>query len=255
MAITQNMEGYDIYPAVGKSLTLSFWVKAKKTGVYCCGFVNSGVDRSMVKEYTINVADTWEKKTVTFVMNASGGTWVYNFGLGLRVYFTLATGSTYQTTKDAWQTGYYFGTSSQVNALDSTANYINLAQVKLEIGATVTPFVPRAYGEELARNQRYLYRRTGGVAPIIGTGRCISTISAYICVPFPTTMRITPTLATINASTFTLVSGTLTSYSLNAISSPDMGVLTLVTTGTIGGDAIMMYGNAATDYVDFIAEL
>ena len=154
--IFHYVEGYDIYPAVGKTLTMSFWVKAKKTGVYCVKISNGAYDRTYVREYTIIAADTWEKKTTTFPMDFSGGTWNYTNGVGLAISWNMACGSTYQTTKDAWQSGNYLATSSQVNALDSTNNYINLAQVKLEIGSVATPFVPEPYAKELARNLRYL---------------------------------------------------------------------------------------------------
>ncbi len=161
--IVQQMEGYDFYPAVGKPVTVSFWVKAKKTGVYCVAFNNTGSDRTHVKEYTVAVADTWEKKTVTLTMDYSGGTWNYTNGAGLSVLFTAAAGSTYQTTKNTWQTGNKLATSSQVNALDSTNNYINLAQVKLEVGATAPPSFP-ALTRRSWRGARdtclYILRRT-----------------------------------------------------------------------------------------------
>ena len=253
--LDHKIEGYDFYPCVGKSVTLSFWVKAKKTGVYSITFNSSTLDRSHAKEYTVLAADTWEKKTVTLVMNASGGTWDYTNGIGLFVIFALACGATYQTTKDAWQSGVYLASSSQVNALDNTANYINLAQVKLEIGSVATPFVPETYAASLARNQRYYYRKTGGVAPIIGFGRANSATQGFIQCTLPTTMRDVPAIGNSTFANFTLLAGTLTSFSINVISTKNDVVLTLVATGMTSGQPIMLYGNSATDYVEFISEL
>jgi len=135
--------------------TLSFWVKATKTGTYCVAFGNSAANRSYVAEYTVNVSDTWEKKTITIPIDTTG-TWLYDNGIGLIMYFMLACGSTFQTTAGSWQAGVYLATASQVNALDSTSNNFRLALVQLEAGSTAGAFEDRSYEEELALCYRYL---------------------------------------------------------------------------------------------------
>jgi hypothetical protein len=153
--VSQIIEGYNWKAFAQKQLTLSFWVRATKTGTYCVALRNSGADRSYVAEYTVNVTDTWEKKTVNIAASPSAGTWNYTNGKGVSVYFTIACGSTFQTTANAWQTGNYFATSNQVNGTDSTANDFYLALVQLELGGIATDFEPRAFGQELALCQRY----------------------------------------------------------------------------------------------------
>jgi hypothetical protein len=138
--ISNPIEGFTYAQLKGKQVTLSFWVRATKTGISCVSFRNSGSDRSYVAEYTINSADTWEKKTITLTLNPSGGTDDFTNGLGLSVAWALMAGSTYQTTANAWQTGNFVATSSQVNHCDSTSNDFRIAQVMLNIGPSAQTF-------------------------------------------------------------------------------------------------------------------
>jgi len=154
--IMQSIEGYNVRDLIGQTFTLSFWVKSPKTGTHCVSFRNSGDDRSYVLEYTVSAANTWEYKTLTVTGGLiTAGTWNWTNEIGLTVIFTLTTGSLYQTTAGAWQTGNFKGTSSQVNCMDSTANDFFLTGVQLEIGSVATPFERRPIGTELSLCQRY----------------------------------------------------------------------------------------------------
>jgi hypothetical protein len=160
--ISQKIEGYNVRDLIGTTFTVSFWVKSPKTGVHCVSFSNSGQNRSYIKEYTIAAVNTWEYKTVTVTGGLiTAGTWNWTNGEGLEVGFSLATGSTYQTTSDAWQTGDLLGTASQVNVMDNTANDFFLTGVQLEPGPVATPFEQRPIGTELALCRRY-YEEVNG---------------------------------------------------------------------------------------------
>ena len=66
--------------------TLSFYVRANITGTYCIALINDGTNnRQFVTEYTINSANTWERKTIT-IPGDTGGTWNSN---GLRIAWSL----------------------------------------------------------------------------------------------------------------------------------------------------------------------
>ncbi len=154
--VVQKIEGYNIQPLQGNTVTLSFWIKSTKTGTQTICWRNSSLDMNMVKEYTINTTNTWEKKEITWTFDNSGGTWNYTNGIGGWLCWNLAHGTNFHTTKDAWQsTSGVMSTSSAVNNTDSTSNDIYLAQVQLELGSSATPFEHRSYGEELARCERY----------------------------------------------------------------------------------------------------
>jgi hypothetical protein len=49
-----------------KVYTLSFWVKSNKTGTYIAELYDTDNSRTISKSYTVDVADTWEKKTITY---------------------------------------------------------------------------------------------------------------------------------------------------------------------------------------------
>ena len=151
--VAQIIEGLNASQWIGKTVTLSFWVKATKTGIYCVSLRNASTTESYVSEYTVYDSDTWEKKTVTIPM---GSTWLQTNADSCKVYFTLAAGSTYNAaTGSSWEAGVLLATSNQVNACDNTDNNFFLSQVKMEVGYVATPFTGRLYGEELALCQRY----------------------------------------------------------------------------------------------------
>ena len=81
--------------------TLSFYVKSSVTGTYAVSARNNGVDQSYINTYTINSANTWEFKTVTFDARTSG-TWLTTTGIGIRLWFDLGSGSNFDGTAGSW---------------------------------------------------------------------------------------------------------------------------------------------------------
>lgn len=153
--INHYIEGYNFVNLAQKSLTLSFFVKATKTGTYCVSLRNQTDDKSYVAEYTVDSSNTWEQKTIPISATPSSGTWNYTDGVGLGLSFVLAAGSNLQTTKDVWQTGAYLATSNQVNACDNTANNFYLTAIKLEVGSVATKFENPTIQEQIEDCQRY----------------------------------------------------------------------------------------------------
>lgn len=153
----QRVEGFNWNNLAQKPFTLSFWVKATLTGIYCVSFRNSIADRSYVAEYTINTTNTWEYKTITVPPSPSAGTWDYINGTGLQVGWTLAAGSTFQTTAGSWQTGNFNATANQVNGVNTGATDFRLTGVMLNRGVVAAPFklFAEGYDGELAACQRY----------------------------------------------------------------------------------------------------
>jgi len=213
--VSQRIEGYNFANIAQRAFTLSFWVKATKTGTYCVSFVNSGTDRSYVAEYTILVTNTWEKKTITVSASPSAGTWDYTNGVGLSVQFALACGSTFQTTANTWQTGNFKGTSNQVNALDTISNVFQLALVQIEAGTVATPFEMKLESEVIGLCQRYFQKTfSQGTAPASATGIILGSLLYRASVAgingngqlwtFCCVMRVAPSITffgTVNAGT------------------------------------------------------
>jgi len=207
------VEGYDISEAgfgqaSAKQVTLSFWHKHTVTGTYCVAFTNSIPDRSYIAEYTQAVTNTWQKSTITLTGDVTGS-WLYDTGAGLNIYFANMCGSTFHTTANAWQAGAFFATSNQVNGLSSSSNFFKLALIKLEMGAIATPYPVELQADVLARCQRY-YAKTFnfGTKPAEGVSEygytnkvavtAIGTGFPFNDWSFPVTMRSAPTVTTFN---------------------------------------------------------
>jgi hypothetical protein len=263
-SIDQRIEGHNYKQFEGNIGTLSFWVKATKTGIYCVSFRNSGEDRSYVVEYTVNSSDTWEKKTITLDFDYSGGTWLYTNGIGLRVSWCLAAGTTYHGTADTWNSANNYATSNQVNACDNTSNNFFLSQVQFELGDTATDFEQRDFGQERIQCKRYYQHYSGDEdAAGVGLGTMVwyngSTIGS-VTLLFPVEMRAVPSLSLSSATAINCLVYNSNSKISTALAIDDAGrkgCAIDITTGSHGltesaaGKAIILNG----EWIAFSAEL
>ena len=233
MILFQLIEGHNIAWARGRTLTLSFWVRSSKTGIFCVAFRSSANDRSYIAEYTINAANTWEKKSIPFVMHdQSSGTWYSDERLGMSVTFTLAAGSNFQSTKDSWLSSNHFATSNQVNFMNPVSGTFYITGIQLEDGSHDTPYELTKIHEQIQRCQRY-YEASYTLNVVPGTASTTlnqemwgaSTNPAYLPCFFKVTKRTTPVLAS-----YSPVSGTLNRV-YNATTPGDATVVA-TTTGT-----------------------
>ena len=218
--LAQAVEGFNFLPLAQKSMTLSFWVKATKVGIYCVSFRNAANNRSFIAEYTVNASDTWEFKTVVIAASPSAGGWDYTTGIGIAVSFILACGSDFQTTAGAWQAGDFAATANQVNACDSTSNNFQLCGIQLEQGSVATPFENRTIQGELALCQRYFEATYDQVSAgtITGTGRFVASVSdiSPITIPFKIPKRVAPSCAVYSDVTGTINKAHTGSVDINA---------------------------------------
>jgi len=186
----QNVISLDWGTSQAKYITISFWIKSNLTGTYCYSVRNNDVNRSFIKEFTIDTADTWEHKKIT-IQGDTGGTWLTTNGTGHIHQISFAMGSTFQGTADSWQTTNVVATSNQENILSSTDNEFYLTGWKVETGSTATPFQHESYGDNLAKCQRYYIKMNAQNAITYwNTG---ANIPSGGSIQFPTTMRATPT--------------------------------------------------------------
>ena len=186
----QNLQHLKYGTSNAESLTMSFWVKSNKTGTYTFWIYQADDVRAISKTYTIDSADTWEKKTIT-IEGDTVGVIDNNNDAGFWVGFYLAAGSNFTsgTLNTSWNTNVSADrvSSSNVNLADSTSNYINITGVQLEVGDTATPFEHRPYDMELQRCFRYYWQGDGtNYATQYSNG-------AFIICDLPTHMRVRPT--------------------------------------------------------------
>jgi len=202
------------YTSSSSYLTLSFQIRSSKTGTYCVFFqTNDGTAYMYTAEYTISSADTWEKKVITLPGN-SNLTFNNDNGKGLIVAWVWAVGTDRDGTADAWTTGNAYGTSNQVNFLDSTSNIAYITGVQLEVGeytsSDLPPFRHESYGDNLARCLRYYYRNNGRSGFGAGTGFLQDgLVKAYIyhTMPVPPRTEMSFSLSSTSADSIITIDG------------------------------------------------
>lgn len=194
----QDLQQLNYGSAAAQEATMSFWVKSNKTGTYVVWLYQPDDLRSNQVQYTIDVADTWEKKTVVISADTTGII-DNDSGSGLLVRFILGSGTTYTsgTAPTAWEAdttaNRYVGQT--VNLADNIANYFNITGVQLEVGDTATPFEHRSFDQEHTLCQRYFQRYGGGdTSGIFAIGAWSSSSLAECTVSFVHEMRVPPTV-------------------------------------------------------------
>ena len=144
-----------------KKVTLSFWVKSNLTGTWGLNFWRGDANRSNLRTYTIDRANTWEHKVITLSKDTTGGVVNSDNGFGFRINWGLATGANFATSHplDTWhgfQNQYFYPYDARnTNFYSSTSNNFYLTGVQLEVSDVATEFEHRHYTEELELCQRY----------------------------------------------------------------------------------------------------
>ena len=200
----QNLQSLQYGSANAKPVTLSFWVKATKTGINTLSLTkDDSTAIRMVKEYTINSSNTWEYKTMTFTPDSSiktGASAIANdTGRGFQLNWVLKYGSTYDGTADAWTTSSHFTTTNGVNNMDSTSNTFYITGVQLEIGEKATEFEHEPYATTLAKCHRYYQQLAIGslyLSDLTNSG------TIYRSFELPVKPRSTPTIAVVTQFTY-----------------------------------------------------
>ena len=151
-----NITQIDLGASTSKATVLSFYVKSSVTGTYGIGFANSAETENFVAEYTINSANTWEKKTINIPARTTG-TWLTDTGVGIGIRWDLGSGTAYNGTAGQWQTtsDKVYRTSSCVNLIATGSATWFLTGVQFEIGQNPTSFEHEPFIKTMERCQRY----------------------------------------------------------------------------------------------------
>ena len=158
----QNLQRASWGTSSAKPLTLSFYVRSNVTGTYAVEFrMNAGGNNSLSKNYTINSADTWERKTITFPKNTSTN-FINDNTEGCELGWYLAAGANFSGGSLASD---YGANATNTRAAGQTANITSsssntwyITGIQLEVGEQATPFEHRSFHDELRRCKRYFER-------------------------------------------------------------------------------------------------
>ena len=141
-----------------KTMTLSFYVKSNKTGNGSVGFFQTNNSfKHQSHQYTINSANTWERKSVTIVGDTSG---VINdtTSRGFEIEWFLGGGTDY--TSGSHQTTWTTLSSTNRGASNltigtSTDDFWSITGIQLEIGQNETGFEHEPFEATLRKCQRF----------------------------------------------------------------------------------------------------
>jgi len=225
--ISQRLEGYDIQhlkwgTSDAKPVTVSFWVKSSETGdfsvslfAYTAGAATSYNIGTVV---TINTADTWEYKTITFP-GFQTATLAGNNEIALAFAFFTCAGSTYNATDNTSWDVYSAGRLAygQTLNLNGTLNAtFKVTGFQLEVGEVATEFEYVGIAEETNRCQRYYqtsWTRTIGGGQVVAGG-----YYEFDSIFLHTPMRDTPTITPIyvGAARFAAAAPTINNITINS---------------------------------------
>jgi hypothetical protein len=134
-----------------------------------------------------------------------------------------------------------------------------LGAVKLESGASATPFIMRPYDQELLACQRYLYKRNYTTINIY-----VATLQAYTSaaaggplLDFPTSMRSSPSVTAGGAFSLTGASGNALALTGGTITAtPDYSYLSsTVASGLVAGNSTLLMATTVPAFHQFDARL
>jgi hypothetical protein len=145
--------------ASAAAISIGFWVKAHRTGGYSGALRNSAKNRSYPFSFAVNVADTWEFKTVT-VAGDTGSTWLTDTGVGLYLDICIAGGSSRVGTAGAWAGSDYSGATATANGVAATSDTFQVTGLLVLPGIELpasdrAPFIMRPLDQELPLCKRY----------------------------------------------------------------------------------------------------
>ena len=242
----QHLQHLAYATSSAKTTTLSFYVKSSVAATFAVYIYKpDSTTRIIGGTYTINSADTWEYKTITFAGDTdSGATINDDNGEGFHIAWALAVGSDYTSTDNTSWADYSTGNLAfghAGNAVVTTTNATwEITGVQFEVGSVATEFEHRSFGEELASCQRYFIRfpslSDASTTLYYNVGMIHSSTKSFHNINLPVPMRTQPDLSISGTDDFTSVdSGTvrnLTNLTIIGDDFIDNQVVTLQGTAT-----------------------
>ena len=279
LLIMQKVEGLNLQQLkYGTSsavpLACSFYVRSNLTGTFQFQIEvpDSGSYKYYNKTYTIDSANTWEKKTINIIANTNSSAIPDDNTEGLRVQWQLVGGSNY--TSGTYTDGAWHGTganrmSSSVNNTfaRSTDNEFLLTGIQLEVGQNPTSFEHIPFEKELLSCRRYYHKidSSDSIYQRLGQGQAYSNDDALLFFHHVPEMRGIPTLDHGTLDNLAVGLSGLTAKSMGSLTidtNTDGANTTCLIAGDVTGDGLsagnvvqIFSNNNSNGYIAFKAEL
>jgi len=243
-----------------KNVTVSFWVKSSVAGAYGAALRNLASNRFNQATMTINSANTWEKKSITYTGDTSG-TWPKDNTQGFHFQLSQAMGTSYQgTSADTWVTNVDVAPANQVNWLATVGNTFYLTGLQIEEGSTATEFEHLSFAEELTLCQRYFQRTqssASGYQNLVVLVNYSTGTDQRGVIPFVTEMRAGPAIGTSGNLMILGAGGSLSSIGAGDGLTTHMAGLRVNTSSNMstGQSTLLRGNNDGTAHIKFEAEL
>jgi len=188
-----------------KSIVLRFMVFTSIGGLYSARISNAALNRVYIAQFTATA--NVENFIVLSIPGDSQGVWTTDTGVGMRVEWGIAVGSSMVGTAGAWQTANIYGGAGQANGVGA-ANGFYLGEVGLYADPNKTGLAPpwdvSDIGEEQQACRRYYAKYDTSF--IVGFTSGAASQSVYSNYLFQTRMRAAP--SAVSFGTQTLVNTT-----------------------------------------------
>jgi len=244
------IEGADLVALEGESLSLGFSVYTNTPGVYSAYLTSSGRDQSYVFSFQVPTANVWQRIKVQGIPPLpTSGTWHFSEGqTGLYIGVALAVGTQWQTTNTAqWQSAFLAGTSSNLNMLNLSGNYMKVTGIKLEAAPSCTPLTLNSFAEDYDSVIRYYFTNfsyqslTGGVPIRLAAPAGGKWMANFI---FPRRMAKAPTVTPFGYQSF--ASGNITNIAKGGATDIAVATITAVQKGIFDIETVTPPGGSPT---------
>ena len=260
------VEGYDYQQIHGKKVRLQFWVKSSASGTYSLVLAGGGATvRSYVTTYTVTAANTWQKVAIDIQLETlSAGFYNFDNTAGLYLFWILGGNQVHTSTLNAWQTGSFYGTSSQTSTVLTTIGAtFQIAQVSVipqdfTLAGASNVDIPfqragRTIGHELAMCKRYCEVINKTATGHIANGYVASTTGAGLILNFEE-KRVAPTISFSAASSYNILCGaaqtTCTSIGTSYIDVKSANLVPNATGLSLGQAAILVSNTTTAIIID-----
>lgn len=204
-ALQTPLEGNNVRRFIGKTFTVSFYVRGNKAGTAYLALRSGKANRAWYKAFTIPAGEAWSRVSITvpggIPASWHGNSTVTDFsdGLGLQMCWVFHSGSTYRSgAEGTWNTGNYLAPAGTTNYFTTAYDVVDITGVQAELGTVATPYEHESYATTIQKVNRYVYLCDSVALCRLSTNMAWG--GAWATVQFPTRMAAIPTITLVKTN-------------------------------------------------------